>query len=86
MLDDTGANDPNNPYGIGTIYTQADIDGALLSGVRLATRDAVGHGTATAGLAGGNGLASGGALRRHGAGCKFYHCKDYLRGRAGPWQ
>ncbi|MCB0313000.1 MAG: S8 family serine peptidase, partial [Calditrichaeota bacterium] len=50
MLDDTGANDPNNPYGIGTIYPQADIDGALLSGVRLATRDAVGHGTATAGL------------------------------------
>ena len=71
MLDDTGANDPNNPYGIGTIYTQADIDGALLSGVRLATRDAVGHGTATAGLAGGNGQASGGLYAGMAPGANF---------------
>jgi len=60
MLDPSGATAPNNPYGVGTIYNKADIDTALSTGVRLATRDAVGHGTATAGIAGGNGRASSG--------------------------
>ncbi|MGH1363305.1 MAG: S8 family serine peptidase [Calditrichia bacterium] len=60
MLNPRGANDPNNPYNIGTLYTKAEIDQALSSGVRLDTRDAVGHGTATAGAAGGNGSQSAG--------------------------
>lgn len=60
MLDDSGAGDPDNPYGVGTIYTRTEIDSALASGIRLATRDAVGHGTATAGIAAGNGAASNG--------------------------
>ncbi|KAA3614976.1 MAG: T9SS C-terminal target domain-containing protein [Calditrichaeota bacterium] len=60
MLDPAGATASNNPYGIGTIYNQADIDTALSTGIRLSTRDAVGHGTATAGIAGGNGAVSAG--------------------------
>lgn len=60
MTDDTGAGAPDNPFGLGTIYTRAQIDVALTSGTRLATRDAVGHGTTTAGLAAGNGRASDG--------------------------
>lgn len=71
MLDPTGANDPNNPYGIGTLYTETDINNALASGVRLATRDAVGHGTASAGLAGGNGNASSGLYTGMAPGAKF---------------
>lgn len=53
LTDDTGA--ASNPYGKGTLYTEADINGALTGGTALATRDAVGHGTTTAGLAAGNG-------------------------------
>lgn len=60
MTNPRGANDPNNPYNVGTLYTKAEIDQALSSGVRLDTRDAVGHGTATAGIAGGNGSESAG--------------------------
>ncbi|HQU74032.1 MAG: S8 family peptidase [Calditrichaeota bacterium] len=60
MTDPQGANDPDNPYGIGTIYDAGEINAALSSGNRLATRDAVGHGTASAGLAAGNGAASSG--------------------------
>ena len=60
LTDDTGAAAPGNTYGVGTLYAKADIDAALAGGNRLATRDAVGHGTTTAGLAGGNGRASGG--------------------------
>lgn len=60
VTDDSGASDPDNPTGIGTVYTRAEIDAALASGTRLATRDAVGHGTASAGIAAGNGIASAG--------------------------
>lgn len=60
VTDPSGANHPDNTAGIGTVYTRAQIDEALSSGTRLATRDAVGHGTSTAGLAGGNGRASNG--------------------------
>ena len=49
------ANSPANPYGIGTVYTRQQIDDALIAGTNLVTRDAVGHGTATAGIACGNG-------------------------------
>jgi len=60
LTDDAGANDPDNTAGVGTLYAKEEIDAALASGNRLATRDAVGHGTTTAGLAGGNGRASDG--------------------------
>ncbi|WP_420455369.1 S8 family peptidase [Rubrivirga sp.] len=60
LVDDAGANDADNPTGFGTVYTRQEIDAALASGTRLATRDASGHGTATAGVAAGNGRASDG--------------------------
>ncbi len=53
--DDSGAFAPGNPYGLGTIYTEEQINQALFSGTRLPTRDAVGHGTSTTGIAAGNG-------------------------------
>ena len=55
LTDDTGANAANNPYHRGTIYTEAQINAALNGGPTLATRDAVGHGTHTAGIPAGNG-------------------------------
>jgi minor extracellular serine protease Vpr len=55
LSDDAGANAANNPYRVGTIYTKAQIDAALAGGTNLATRDAVGHGSTTAGIAAGNG-------------------------------
>ncbi|WP_395703583.1 S8 family serine peptidase [Aquabacterium sp.] len=60
MTDDSGKAAAGNPYGVGTIYTRAQIDAALAGGPTLATRDAVGHGTATAGNCCGNGRASNG--------------------------
>ncbi len=53
--DDSGAAAPGNRYGRGTIYTREQINQALFSGTRLPTRDAVGHGTTTTGIAAGNG-------------------------------
>jgi hypothetical protein len=55
LTDDTGASAPGNTYGKGTIYTRAQIDAALSGGPTLAFRDAVGHGTTTAGIPTGNG-------------------------------
>ncbi|GAC1400617.1 MAG: hypothetical protein NVSMB56_15720 [Pyrinomonadaceae bacterium] len=55
LSDDAGANAATNPYHVGTIYTKAQIDTALAGGANLATRDAVGHGTTTSGIAVGNG-------------------------------
>ena len=55
MTDNTGAHAPGNTYGVGTIYTRQQIDDALKNGTPLATRDAVGHGTTTAGIAAGGG-------------------------------
>lgn len=55
LTDDAGADAPGNPYGAGTIYSREQIDRALRGGPALATRDAVGHGTATAGIACGSG-------------------------------
>lgn len=55
LTDDTGANAPDNPFHAGTIYTRRQIDAALQGGPTLATRDAVGHGTTTAGIAAGGG-------------------------------
>ena len=58
LFDDFGAAAPGNSYGRGTIYTEEQINQALFSGTRLPTRDAVGHGTTTTGLAAGNGRNS----------------------------
>ena len=55
LSDDAGADDGQNAYGRGTIYTRQQIDRALAAGTLLATRDAVGHGTTTTGVAAGNG-------------------------------
>ena len=58
LSDDAGADDAENGYGRGTIYTRRQIDRALAAGAELATRDAVGHGTTTTGIAAGNGRNS----------------------------
>jgi hypothetical protein len=58
LTDNTGASAPGNTYGRGTIHTEAQINAALTGGPTLATRDAVGHGTTTAGIAAGNGRNS----------------------------
>lgn len=55
MVDPSGANDPDNPYGIGTIYSRADIDQALSSGNPLPEIDRYGHGIACTGIAAGDG-------------------------------
>ena len=55
LTDPTGAFAPGNPYGRGTIFTEAQTNAALTSGPLIATRDAVGHGTRTAGIPTGNG-------------------------------
>ena len=58
LSDDAGAGHVDNAYGRGTIYTRHQIDRALAAGTALATRDAVGHGTTTTGIAAGNGRNS----------------------------
>lgn len=55
MVDPTGANDPNNPYGVGTIFDAAQINAALNSNGPVLSTDRYGHGTATTGIACGNG-------------------------------
>ncbi len=61
MLDQTGTttyyycDDPARPVSVE--YTEADINAALHGGPAIAERDAVGHGTASAGIAAGNGRA-----------------------------
>ena len=64
LADDSGAADPRNAYGRGTIYTARQIDRALVAGTNLATRDAFGHGTTTTGIAAGNGRNSAGRRYR----------------------
>jgi len=39
MIDNTGATDPNNPYSVGTIFTEADINASLIAGGAPLTTD-----------------------------------------------
>jgi hypothetical protein len=59
MINPEGATSPNNPYGIGTIYSEAEINASLQSDDTLST-DRYGHGTATTGISAGNGSATSG--------------------------
>jgi len=55
MINQDGANDSNNPYGVGTIFSEDEINNSLESnGVPLST-DRYGHGIATTGIACGDG-------------------------------
>lgn len=55
MINPAGANDPDNPYGIGTIFDEAEINAALETDGPLLSMDRYGHGIATTGIAAGNG-------------------------------
>jgi len=55
LTDNTGANDPANPYGKGTIYTQDQINQALKGKIQIPERDYLGHGTANTAIVAGNG-------------------------------
>ena len=60
MLDMSGQSwcDAGNPAPVE--YSQSQINAALQGGAAIAERDAIGHGTLTAGIAAGNGRASSG--------------------------
>lgn len=58
LTNDAGKSWSNNPYGVGTIYSRAQIDSALNNLRPLLFRDAVGHGTTTSGIILGNGRNS----------------------------
>ena len=64
LSDDSGAGAPGNVYGRGTVYTRQQINHALAGNSMLATRDAVGHGTTSTGIAAGNGRNSAGRMYR----------------------
>ena len=67
MVDPSGANDPNNPYGVGTIYSRTQIDQALSTGNALSVMDRFGHGIACTGIAAGDGSGLAGAPYRGAA-------------------
>ncbi|MEL7423250.1 MAG: S8 family peptidase [Bacteroidota bacterium] len=55
LYDPSGASDPDNPFGVGTIYDSTEINAALQAGGTPITNDIFGHGTATTGIMAGNG-------------------------------
>lgn len=55
MIDPSGANAANNPFGIGTIFDAAMINNALANDLPRLSHDRFGHGTATTGIMCGNG-------------------------------
>ncbi len=55
MINQTGANDPDNPYGVGTIFTEEEINTSLETDGPPLSMDRYGHGIATSGIAAGNG-------------------------------
>jgi minor extracellular serine protease Vpr len=57
LYDDSGANDADNPFGVGTIYDSTEINAALENGGEPLVNDIYGHGTATTGIMCGNGSA-----------------------------
>ena len=60
MTNPAGASAPYNPYGRGTIFTEADINASLLAGGNLISNDRHGHGTACIGITAGNGGGTAG--------------------------
>ena len=67
MLDltrDDGAQAEDNAVGVGTVLRQPEIDRAVREGTKLSTADDEGRGTASAGIACGDGVGSAG--RRYG--------------------
>ena len=58
LVDDTGAKAADNPLGVGPIHRKAAIDKALLDGTKPPIEDLEGRGTASAGIACGNGRGS----------------------------
>lgn len=55
MINQEGADDPDNPYGVGTIFNQSEIQASLDAGGNPLSMDRYGHGIATTGIAAGNG-------------------------------
>ncbi|MDF1700526.1 MAG: S8 family serine peptidase [Planctomycetota bacterium] len=58
LTNDDGAKAEGNPHGFGTITRKAQIDLSLKAGAALGTEDKEGRGTASCGLAAGNGRGS----------------------------
>lgn len=77
LTDNSGS---NNAYNVGTIYNEEEINSALLSGEKLNTRDAVGHGTSTTGLAASNGRASNGLYTGMAPNCSIIIVKFTTEG------
>ncbi len=64
LTDDTGAKAEGNPWGVGTIHRKTAIDRALKFGQKPPIVDLEGRGTASAGIACGNGRGSKEAMHR----------------------
>jgi len=58
MINPEGANDPDNPFGVGTIFTEEELNASLETDGPPLSMDRYGHGTATSGIAGGDGSAT----------------------------